>query len=193
MRRTRVDGFGTDVIAVACILGGAATAGALTLAMAGGGHQEHSACAVGAMEVSPRVLVSSDTGARVVVSVPNIRVHTDHDCAVVVHEDVQLRMEEARREVERARERVEEARERVERVRIRVRRQHMEEAAAQFEAQVLQLEPLHLAMEEVRLALEAEVNPEVQIHLEAKLQDLQEKIQKDLREKLEKSGGGTMR
>jgi hypothetical protein len=187
------------MIAVACIFGGAATAGAVTLAVMDDGHEAHTTCAIEARALAPNVVVSSEDGARVIVGVPNVRVHADHDCGIVIHEDVHLRMEQARREVERARERVQEARERSERVRIRIRRHQMEEAealeqvAAQLESQALETQPLQLALERMNLALATELEPEVEVRLEAKLKDLQEKIERDLQEKLEKSGGGTNR
>ena len=70
--------FGTDLVALGCILGGAAVGGAATLAMTDGGRHADARCAVEAFAVSPRIAISHGRDARTIVVTPNIRVHLDN-------------------------------------------------------------------------------------------------------------------
>ena len=73
--------FGTDVVALSCILGSAAVGGAATLAlMADADHQDHR-CAVETVAVTPSVAVSHGSGVRAIVVKPNVRVRSSSDCA----------------------------------------------------------------------------------------------------------------
>ena len=177
--------FHTDILALVCVFGGGAVAGAATLALMRGDSGPRPACAVESVLASPRVVVSSGGEARAYVVRPNVRVHMNHDCVVDVQEEVRVHVEEVREEMERARAQVEEARRQTERVRIRVERGHLEEARAQFQAQFQHLDPLKLEIDGLVLALESELEPEAEARIQAKLQDL--------KEKLEKGRGGTRR
>ena len=106
--------LGTDLMAVACIVGGAAVSGATTMRLLDG-HDTHArvACVGATFHTSPRVVVSMDGGKGPVVVVPQVRVHPNHDCMAFVVEspgDVQVNMAEMRARMEEARARMEEAR-----------------------------------------------------------------------------------
>jgi len=71
--------FGTDLVALGCILGGAAVGGAATLAMTVGGGHADARCAVEArMAVSPRIAISNRGRARAILVTPDVRVHLDN-------------------------------------------------------------------------------------------------------------------
>jgi len=70
--------FGTDLVALGCILGGAAVGGAATLAMTDGGGHADTRCAVEAFAVSPGIAISHGRGARTIVVTPRVRVHLDN-------------------------------------------------------------------------------------------------------------------
>ncbi len=110
--------MGTDVLAVACIVGGAAVSGGATLAALQ--RAEPVGCAAEAV-VAPRVTVRmGGVGQDVVVRPRVVMVHGVHACgAVVVDRDVRVRMDEVRARVEEARARAEGARARAERARAR--------------------------------------------------------------------------
>jgi hypothetical protein len=192
-----VSWLGTDVVAVACILGGAATSGAVTMALANGGHDHARPCIAETVAVAPQVVVSSNGEARAFVVAPRVHQRAQTRCAKRVRENVRVRIERAHRAQERARERMERARREVERVRIHVRPEHLEEAieletSIHLEGELLRLESLELAMEELEHVLESELEPAVEANVQAELVDLQEKIQEEVRKKLEKKakGGG---
>lgn len=76
-------GLGTDLVAVMCILGGAAVSGATTMAVVEGNRTTHEvACMRAAVDVHPRVTVSLDGGKRIIVMTPRVWVHPGHDCMV---------------------------------------------------------------------------------------------------------------
>lgn len=85
--------FGTDIVALGCILGGAAIGGAATLAMTDGGGHADTRCAVEAMAVSPRIAISHGGGARAIVVTPDVRVHAVRDCMTEVDGVVEIHME----------------------------------------------------------------------------------------------------
>ncbi len=70
--------FGTDLVALGCILGGAAVGGAATLAMTVGGGHTGARCAVEAFAVSPGIAISHGREARTIVVTPKVRVHLDN-------------------------------------------------------------------------------------------------------------------
>jgi len=85
--------FGTDVVAVGCILGGAAIGGVVTAAfMDGGGHADVR-CGVEAMALSPRVSISHSGRARAIVVTPDVRVHAVRDCVREMDGIVEIHME----------------------------------------------------------------------------------------------------
>jgi len=146
-----MSGFGTDIVALACILGSAATSGAVTLAFLDGDHPAPPNCAVEAFSVSPNVVVAEGSGAHaIVMATPRVHMRSAHDCRFAVGEEIRVDLENVRREMERARVRIdlaragaEEARDAARIIRIRggearllreeVSRQ-MEEAQAEIEA-----------------------------------------------------------
>jgi len=109
--------LGTDLMAVACIVGGAAVGGATTMRLLDG-HDAHArvACVGTTVHASPRVVVSMDGGKGTVVLAPRVRVHANHDCTAFVVEssgDIQANMAEVRARMEEARARMEDARARM--------------------------------------------------------------------------------
>jgi molecular chaperone DnaK (HSP70) len=180
-----MSGFGTDIVALACIVGSAATSGAATLALQNREAPASADCSVEALMVSPNVVVSRAHGSHaVVLSTPRIRVRGARDCRTVVGEEIRIDMERVRRDVERAKAQVEEARVRAEgarvraaeareRVRvIRIREDGAREAEENFRGQ------LEAAQEEIQAALEqaqkarAEALDRAQEQLEIRLKEV---------------------
>jgi hypothetical protein len=135
-------GISSDVIALAAVLGSAAVAGVVTLALATGDSGEVSyECLVTEVETAPRVMVAHNDGHTAIVVAPKLHARSAEVCTeIVVYRlggDV-IRLEQrARFQVERAREGVERSRheiiERVERVeRVRRDRSLGEELAQEF-------------------------------------------------------------
>jgi len=93
--------FGTDLVAVACILGGASMSGAATLALLGSDYSTHSACAVEAGVDTHRIVITGSSGARSVVVTPRVNVRSQGSAegceadigmeSVMIHLDDQLR------------------------------------------------------------------------------------------------------
>jgi len=96
--------FGTDFLAVACILGGGAVGGVMTMAFLGRGHDARADCAAGAMTLGSRIVVTSGVGSRaVVLSTPHLEMHSSHDCLAVMPGEMTFHIEEVRRAVEASR------------------------------------------------------------------------------------------
>lgn len=189
--------LGTDVVAVACILGGAATSGVVTMALADGGHDHGHPCAAEALAMGHKVVVATNGEPGTYVVAPSVQWRAQTRCAKRVRENVRVRVERAHRHQERAHERMERARREMERVRIHVRPQQLQraielETSIHLEGELLKLESLELAMEELEHVLESELEPAVEAKVQAELVDLQERIQEEVRKKLEKKaqGGG---
>lgn len=136
--------LGTDVLALTCIMGGAAVGGVVTLAALearGGGVEGQETCAE-AVSVS-EVTILRDGGRVRVRPARAPRVHRHESCAspkvmifqmgqdvdAVRSREVRARIEEARRRAEEARVRAEEARARIE-----VRRERLETERLRAEA-----------------------------------------------------------
>ena len=77
--------IGTDIVSLACIVGSGALGGIATLAAMGGHQHADHHCQVEAVDVTPEVMVVTDTGARSVVVRRDVRVHSSHDCASEAH------------------------------------------------------------------------------------------------------------
>jgi hypothetical protein len=171
-RREIMSGFLTDILALTCIAGSAATSGAVTLAFLDGQDPVQGNCAVGEFSVAPNVVVSGRAGAHaIVMSTPRVHVHASHDCGAVVSENVRIRMKGIQRDLEEAR------------VRFEVARVGAEEARMQGEMMKMQAEEIRHVMEEAReRALEARGNMD-----EVRLQEIQL-----LLEKVEKGSGGQL-
>ena len=76
-----MSGFGTDILALACIAGSAATSGAVTLAFLDGPDPVQGNCAVEEFTVAPNVVVSGRGSTRaIVLATPRVHVHASHDC-----------------------------------------------------------------------------------------------------------------
>jgi exonuclease VII large subunit len=155
--------LGTDVVAMACILGGATVSGAATAAMLHSDDVGRMDCAVETVEASPQVMLSLGDEERTVMVRPHVRVHKDHRCRhMEVDREVQLRMEEVRRDVERARDRMERAPWRSE----RLDRERLEKAGRQLEIQAQALE-----------GLDEELEKELELRLEEAMKRLEERLQ----------------
>jgi ATP-dependent protease ClpP protease subunit len=134
-----MSGFGTDMVALACILGGAATGGAMTMALQAGGEDVRMDCAVEAMSVGSQIVVTGDHGARAIVMSTPLEMHQARPCQMAVAGEVRIHMEEVRREMEEARGRVE------------VVRIHMDEARALAEEARASVDEVRLQEFEVLL------------------------------------------
>lgn len=139
-----MSGLGTDVLALACIVGGAAVSGGATLAALRAEPPQR--CETQTIAI-PRVVVGVGEARDVVVGPRVVRVESAHGCAaVLVGSDVDVRVDEARVRVERARVRVERARERIGRARERA-----EMARERAEGMRETTEAMREAIEETRL------------------------------------------
>ena len=116
-----MSGFGTDVVALTCILCGGAVGGAATFALMDVQDEMDVRCAVATVEASPRVVVAIGGEEGAIMVRPRVRVHSSHDCAsvqiheaviqireavgisehIVVGEQIQLSMETMEEEMER--------------------------------------------------------------------------------------------
>jgi len=146
-----MSGFGTDVVALACIVGSAATSGAATLAFMDRGQADPEPCTVEAFAMAPNVVVSEGRGGHaIVMTAPRVHVHSAHDCRAMVGEEVRLNLEVMRREMERARVRIEVARTEAESARetARVIRIQGREAVLLREEALQQMEKAQAQMEE---------------------------------------------
>lgn len=86
--------FGTDAVALACILGSAAVGGAATLAMADVSAHPDMSCGVEAIAVSPSISISHGGHSRAIVVAPDVRVSSVSDCAGVTHGLVEIHMDQ---------------------------------------------------------------------------------------------------
>jgi len=112
-----MSGMGTDVMALACILGSAAVGGTVTLAALDRGSDGAAVC-VSELHEAPVVALSQGGNGQTIVVAPRVRVHTQHGCEAMVVDvnvdpQVRVRLDEARLRMEEARVRMEEARLRV--------------------------------------------------------------------------------
>jgi len=153
--------WGSDVVALACIAGGAVVGSGVTAALfarsAGGEAQRvEVVCA----NESPRVVVQLSSGM-VATSTRTVHVRSHARCNEAIHIDVEGlgdQMEEARERMEEARLRIEEARGRMEEAHVRVEevRQVRERARVHIEgveAEIIEVDELRA--EELRAALES--------------------------------------
>ncbi len=78
-------GISSDVIALAAVLGGAAVAGVVTLALVSGDRAEEYAyeCIVTEVETAPHVMLSLSTGGSSIVVAPDVSFGTSEACANV--------------------------------------------------------------------------------------------------------------
>ena len=92
--------LGTDLVALTCILGGAMVSGAVTLAILDGNERADAPCTVEAVAVRPKVVVSRNGEARVMVVSPDVRVHSRRGCGVGVAEAVEIHLDGRLRHLE---------------------------------------------------------------------------------------------
>jgi hypothetical protein len=147
-----MSGLGTDVLAVVCILGGAAVSGGATLATLRDGPQP--ADCTSTVVTVPRVSVGVGRAPEVVVRPRILEVHGAHGCrSVVIDRDVRVRIDEARARAEEVRVRMEHAQERIEAAQARVAEAQARAQAAQARTQVRVVVPA----DEIRTTLEQEL------------------------------------
>jgi hypothetical protein len=150
--------FGTDFVALGCILGSAAVGGAATLAvMDSSDHGQR--CGVEAVAVAPRIAIAHSGSAhgRVVVT-PNIRVHNKRRCPDERREHIEIHLDHQLHEVEA----------------------HLEQLDQALEIQMEALES------EIEAKLEHEL--EARLHFEEAVQELQEAKIKMIVRKVEGGG-----
>lgn len=150
--------MGTDVLAVACILGGAVVSGAATLAAVRQG--EEASCTVETIAI-PRVAVGVGSGdGNVVVRPRVVRVHRggSHGCATVVVDDgVRIRMDEVRARVGEARARAEQARVRADQARMRVEQVRVRAVQAKVLAEQARLRTITVPADQLQERLREEI------------------------------------
>lgn len=156
--------FGTDLVALSCILGGAALGGAATLTLNQGGHGVEMDCAVEAMAVRPHISISHGGEAHAIVVAPNVRVHSRTDCGSHTTEVIDIHMD-----------------------------RHMEDLDVQMEQLDIQLEQLDQVLEVQMEQLESQLEAKFEQEFEAQAQ-WEEAIRQLERAKVQmvvkRSGGG---
>jgi hypothetical protein len=178
-----MSGFGTDVVALACILGSAATSGAVTWACLDGDGPAKADCAIEAFSVSPNVVVShGGRGHAIVMTTPRVHLAQAEDCRVRVGEEIRVDMENVRREMERARIRIEAARAGAEEARSAARIIRIQGD----EARLLR-EEVSREMEEAQARMEAVLEEANEARMEAVAEALKEA---ELRVRVIKKGSG---
>jgi hypothetical protein len=96
--------FGTDLVSLASIFGGAVVGIAVTAAFLGGAEPGQARCGVRATPTSPQIVVTRGEGSHaIVMSAPDVRVHTEYDCVTDVDAEVTVHLEEVRHELEETR------------------------------------------------------------------------------------------
>jgi hypothetical protein len=85
--------FGTDVVALGCILGSAAVSGAVTGALIHGEEQADMGCGIEAMAVSPGIAISHGGEARTIVFTPNVRVQPHRGCVRHLERAVEINLD----------------------------------------------------------------------------------------------------
>ena len=173
-----MSGLGTDVVALACILGGAAVGGVVSLAAWDGGAHEHEVLCTVEAQAAPRVVVAMGGDEKSIVVAPRVQVHSQHGCeAVVVDEHVRVRMDEARMQMERARDRMERARVRLE----RVDRAELEESRLIFEERMAEMAGLNIEMEGLDIVFEGlgdELEAEIEERLRVEMEELEKRLER---------------
>ena len=143
--------FGTDLVALGCIVGSAAIGGAATLALHPGGHQVDTGCSMETTAVSPRIHISHGGNAHAIVVKPDVRVHAVGDCGAMATGIVDIRMD-----------------------------RHMEDLEVQMEQLDLQLEQLdrvlEVQMEQLESQLEASFEQEFEV--QAKLEEAMRQLER---------------
>ena len=82
--------FGTDMMALACIVGSGAVGGAATLAAMGNHQQMDYHCVVEDAGANPEVMVVTGVRAPSVVVTRNVRVHASQDCQAAARHQIEI-------------------------------------------------------------------------------------------------------
>ena len=181
-------GISSDVVALAAVLGSAAVAGVVTLALATGHSREIAyECSVTEVETAPRVMVALNDGHTAIIVAPKLHARSAEVCAEVVFDRLRARfqVERAQERVERSQERVErsrhEVRERLERVeRVRRDRSLGEELEQEFRHE---LETMHVMVDGIEIELEGLG----ELHeLELEMRGIDDELKEDLKEELKR-------
>ena len=102
--------LGTDVVALAAILGSGALGGAVTLAALARAEQPAMVdCAAASVVTAPRIVVGSGHSAHAIVVAPRVHVRTGAHCAgvVMVNEMIQEDLDRALADLEKSRVKLE--------------------------------------------------------------------------------------
>lgn len=173
--------WGTDVVALACIAGGAVVGSGVTAALfASPGEREAQRVEVVCASEAPQVVVRLSSGTNA-TSTRTIHVRSHSVCDESVHVDVAgmgERMDEARQRMDEARLRMDEARVRV------------EEARGQIESAEFRIQEVHEVREIARLRLEGVEEELVEVE-ELRAEELRavlERVKADV-ERARASGG----
>lgn len=135
-------GLGTDVLALTCILFGAATGGGLTLALLDAQEPEANTCAARALPAVPGLVVrGSSHGHTVFMTRPGLAFESA-DCEALVQSVVTVGVDEIRRSVERVRVDVERARAELEEARARGQESRTGEGEAMIQEIQVRLEAM---------------------------------------------------
>lgn len=94
--------FGTDLVALGCIVGSAAVGGAATLAVRDAGHRAPLPCAVNTAAWAPQVSVSGNGHAHAIVVAPKVHVRELRHCRgdAVVEMDMDAHLQELEAQLE---------------------------------------------------------------------------------------------
>ena len=173
-----MSGWGTDVVAVACIVGGAAVSGGATLFAMRGGEQP-ARCEMQAVAV-PQVVVRMGDGGAVRVRPQMVRLRSEHGCAVLMvgGEGTEVRLDEARARMEDARVRIERARGRVDAARVRsdAARARADAVRARADATRIRADALRKAMDEVRAQAGTVRTDEIRARLQEELARMEKEL-----------------
>ena len=161
----------SDVMAIVCILGGAAAGGAATLAVLDSGHRGHVRCGVEMRGITPTIAISHGGGAHAIVVTPDVQLHSVRDCVSNVHEVVEIHMDNHLRHLDAQMEQMDQ-----------VLDIQLEGLEAQIEAEV----EAELAKVEAELA-ELEAQLEAEFHFQVAKKDFD---QARMRMVIERVGGG---
>jgi hypothetical protein len=147
-RREVMKRSGTDMLAVACILGGAVVGGMATVAYLAVQGDTPAGCTIETVTATPNIVVSRRGESRaVVLTTPQVRVHSRGGCAHWVPAEVSVQVRDGHREVEEFRVQMEESRARMQ--------ETMKTMVHLREAQLIDAEAVALErLEEAEIVLE---------------------------------------
>ena len=173
--------IGTDVLALACIAGGAGLSAATTLAFADVSEVATLDCAVEVVESQPRVVVAL-SGSESVVVASSVRIHTEHGCARAADgEAVRIQERRVRERTRQAQDWARVGQERARRAQDRVRVQ-VERARVRLDDARVRIRGVEQIEVEERLhEVEVELDETFEIQIERRLEDETRRLQELLR------------